>query len=134
MSIEGSISIAFDFNDVSTAVGVDSLKKVRVAQNAAFTTGKVVCLSGTVSTTVQNIDLTALGYRDAAGDEVTISTVHRIAFQCDPSAVLHFVDSDELIRSRNNNISITCCQNTDDTIQLYTTSGTSSYTLAIYGA
>ena len=134
MSIDGSISVTFDFNDTATSDGVDSLKKVRLASNEVITAGSVAVLSGTASTTVQNIDLTSLAYRDAAGDLVTFTTIDRIAIQSPQSIYIELVDVGTKIHSDDDKVSVSCVHNTDDTLRLYTTAGTSSYIVAFHGS
>jgi len=134
MSIEGSISVSFDFNDTASSSGVSSLKKVRLASNEAITAGKVAVVSGTVSTATQNIDLTSLSYRDASGELVTLSNIDRLAIQADRSVYIELVDTGTKIHADDGKVSISCVHNTDDTLLLYTTSGTSSYTVAFHGS
>lgn len=134
MSIEGSISVTFDFNDTATAEGVQSLKKVRLASNEAITAGSVAVLSGTVGTAVQNIDLTSLDYRDAAGNLVTFTEIDRVAIQSPQSVYIELVDTGTKIHADDGKVSVSCVHNTDDTLHLYTTSGTSAYTVAFHGS
>lgn len=134
MSLDGSVSVVFDFNETSSASGVDSLKKVRLASNESYTAGKIAVVSGTISTTIQNVDLTSLAYRDASGELVTFTNIDRIALVSSRSAYVELVDTGTKIHADDNKVSVTCVHNTDDTLRVYTTSGTSSYTLALYGS
>lgn len=134
MSLDGNVSVVFDFNETSSASGVDSLKKVRLASNESYTAGKIAVVSGTISTTVQNVDLTSLAYRDASGELVTFTNIDRIALVSSRSAYVELVDTGTKIHSDNSKVSVSCVHNTDDTLRVYTTSGTSSYTLALYGS
>lgn len=134
MAIEGSISVSFDFNDTASSTGVDVLKKVRLASNEAITAGKIAVVSGTVGTTVQNIDLTSLTYRNAAGDLVTLAEIDRVAIQSEQSVYIELVDTGTKIHADDNKVSVSCVHNTDDTLWVYTTSGTSSYAVAFHGS
>lgn len=134
MSLDGNVSVVFDFNETSSASNVDSLKKVRLASNESYTAGKIAVVSGTISTTVQNVDLTSLTYRDASGELVTFTNIDRIALVSSRSAYVELVDTGTKIHSDNSKVSVSCVHNTDDTLRVYTTSGTSSYTLALYGS
>lgn len=134
MSLDGNVSVVFDFNETSSASGVDSLKKVRLASNESYTAGKIAVVSGTISTTVQNVDLTSLTYRDASGELVAFTNIDRIALVSSRSAYVELVDTGTKIHSDNSKVSVSCVHNTDDTLRVYTTSGTSSYTLALYGS
>ena len=133
MSIEGSISVSFDFNDTASSSGVDTLKKVRLTSNESIVAGKVAVLSGTVGTTVQNIDLTSLDYRDASGELVTFADIDRIAIQSPQSVFIELVDVGTKLNADDNKVSVSCVHNTDDTLRLYTTSGTSQYVVAFHG-
>lgn len=133
MAIEGSISVSFDFNDTASSTGVDVLKKVRLASNEAITAGKIAVVSGTVGTTLQTIDLTSLTYRNAAGDLVTLAEIDRVAIQADRSVYIELVDTGTKIHADDNKVSVSCVHNTDDTLWVYTTSGTSSYAVAFHG-
>jgi hypothetical protein len=133
MALSGYIGVTFDFNDTASSPGLETIKKVRLSKDSAFTAGQVAVLSGTADNSQLNIDLQDLTYRNAAGDLVSFSTVYRIAFQCDPGATLRFTGNSERLNSNNNNIALTCCIPGDDRLKISTTAGTSSYILAIYG-
>ena len=133
MALSGSISVTFDFNDTAEAPGVDTLKKVRLSSNETIGAGKVAVLSGTVGTTVQNIDLSSIDYRDSSGELVTFTDIDRIAIQSPQSVYIELVDVGTKIHADDNKVSVSCVHNTDDTLRLYTTSGTSLYTVAFHG-
>jgi hypothetical protein len=126
MAVSGTINVSMSFVDSTTSSGVVSEKKAALSSADAYT-------SGTVGTAVQNIDLTDLGYRDAAGELVTISTVDRCGFISDNEAFVQFVDIDIKLHATDNHMAVTCVHNTDDTVNVYTTNGTSSYTLLLFG-
>jgi hypothetical protein len=78
MSVEGSISVAVDFNDTASDEGLEVLKKIRLSSNDAYTAGKVAIVSGTCSTTAAVINVLNPGYIGADGEEMSFSSVHRI--------------------------------------------------------
>ena len=133
MAVSGTINVSMSFVDSTTSSGVVSEKKAALSSADAYASGKVAVVSGTVGTAVQNIDLTDLGYRDAAGELVTISTVDRCGFISDNEAFVQFVDIDIKLHATDNHMAVTCVHNTDDTVNVYTTNGTSSYTLLLFG-
>lgn len=133
MAVSGTINVSMSFVDTATSSGVQSEKKVSLSSADVYTSGKVAVVTGTVGTTVQNIDLSSLGYRDAAGNEVAMSLVDQAGFVSDNEAFLQFVDIDIKVHSTDNHMAVTCVHNTDDTVNVYTTSGTSSYTLLLFG-
>lgn len=133
MAVSGTINVSMSFVDTATSSGVQSEKKASLSSADVYTSGKVAVVTGTVGTAVQNIDLTSLGYRDAAGNEVAISLVDQAGFVSENEAFLQFVDIDIKVHSTDNHMAVTCVHNTDDTVRVYTTSGTSSYTLLLFG-
>jgi len=134
MAVSGTVNVSASFVDTDETTGVVSEKKVSLASADVHTGGKVALVTGTCGTAVVNIDLTSLGYRDAAGELVTLDIVQRMALKANPGAFAEFVDSGEKLKSLCDRVSIECVQNTDDTIHVYTTAGTSTYTLLLYGS
>lgn len=134
MAVSGTVNVSASFVDTDESTGVVSEKKVSLASANTASGGKVALVTGTCGTAVVNVDLTSLGYRDAAGDVVSLSIVQRMALKANPGAFAEFVDSGEKLKSLCDRVSIECVQNTDDTIHVYTTAGTSTYTLLLYGS
>jgi len=134
MAVSGTVNISASFIDSDETTGVESEKKVSLASANVHTGGKVALVSGTCGTAVVNVDLTSLGYRNAAGEEVSLSIVQRMAIKANPGAFAEFVDSGEKLKSLCDLVSISCVQNTDDTIHVYTTAGSSTYTILFYGS
>lgn len=134
MATSGTINVNFSFIDSTSTTGVVSDKKAALSSGNTYTTGKVAIVTGTVGTAVQTIDLTDLPYRDASGNLVTISEVDHAGFQSNNEAYVHFVDIDVRLHSTDNFLAVSCIHNTDDTIQVFTTAGTSSYSLIMHGA
>jgi hypothetical protein len=133
MAVSGTINVSMSFLDSTTSSGVVSQKKLSLSSADIYTTGKVAVVTGTVGTALQNIDLSSLGYRNAAGEPVAISTVDRCGFISDNEAFVQFVDIDIKLHATDNHMAVTCVHNTDDTVNVYTTNGTSSYTLLLFG-
>jgi len=134
MAVSGTVNISASFIDSDESTGIESEKKLSLASADVHTGGKVALVSGTCNTTEVAIDLTSLGYRDAAGDEVSMDIVQRMAIKANPGAFAEFVDSGEKLKSLCDRVSVSCVQNTDDTIHVYTTAGSSTYTILFYGS
>lgn len=134
MALNGTINVSMSFVDTASSTGVESEKKASLASADVYTSGKVAVVTGTVGTAVQNIDLTSLDYRDAAGNLVTMSYVDRAGFISENEAFVNFVDIDIKLHATDNHMAISCVHNTDDTVNVYTTNGTSSYTLLLFGS
>ncbi len=91
MSIEGSVSVSVDFNDLYSAASLDALKKIRLATNAAYTAGQVVVLSGTCSTTAATFDFLSPPYTASDGSAVTFTgegAVYGVAVYSDAKVTL----------------------------------------------
>jgi len=134
MALNGTINVSMSFVDTASSTGVESEKKASLASADVYTSGKVAVVTGTVGTAVQNIDLSDLDYRDAAGNLVTMSYVDRAGFISENEAFVNFVDIDIKLHATDNHMAISCVHNTDDTVNVYTTNGTSSYTLLLFGS
>jgi len=134
MALNGTINVSMSFVDTASSTGVESEKKASLASADVYTSGKVAVVTGTVGTAVQNIDLTSLDYRDAAGNLVTMSYVDRAGFVSENEAFVNFVDIDIKLHATDNHMAISSVHNTDDTVNVYTTNGTSSYTLLLFGS
>jgi len=134
MAVSGTVNISASFIDSDETTGVESEKKVSLASANVHTGGKVALVSGTCGTAVVNVDLTSLGYVNAAGETVSMSIVQRMAIKANPGAFAEFVDSGEKLKSLCDLVSISCVQNTDDTVHVYTTAGSSTYTILFYGS
>ena len=134
MALNGTINVSMSFVDTASSTGVESEKKASLASADVYTSGKVAVVTGTVGTAVQNIDLSDLDYRDAAGNLVTMSYVDRAGFVSENEAFVNFVDIDIKLHATDNHMAISCIHNTDDTVNVYTTNGTSSYTLLLFGS
>lgn len=133
MAVSGTINVNMSFLDSASSAGVEAEKKVSLASANVYTTGVVAIVSGTVGTAVQTIDLSSLPYRNAAGNLVTITEVDHAGFKSDNEAYVHFVDVDVRLHSTDNFLAVSCIHNTDDTIQVFTTASTASYTLIMHG-
>jgi len=134
MALNGTINVSMSFVDTASSTGVESEKKASLASADVYTSGKVAVVTGTVGTAAQNIDLSDLDYRDAAGNLVTMSYVDRAGFISENEAFVNFVDIDIKLHATDNHMAISCIHNTDDTVNVYTTNGTSSYTLLLFGS
>jgi hypothetical protein len=134
MSIEGRIAIDVNFADSSDATGVQSLKKISLVDTSSYSSGKVAIVTGTCGTAAVTIATAPTSFKDAAGNAVSFSAVQRIAFAATPHAVLDVGQShsggDNSIRSKNGQVAVV---DASGITFAYTTAGTASYTVVIYG-
>ena len=133
MSINGSISVNALFHDTD---GTTSLKIVSLKSSEEYTTGKVAVVSGTVGTNAAAIYYTNTAYKDASGSAVSFTTVQRIAFSASPLAYLDAAAAlgggDIVLASRSNQVTLIDAREGIQSF-VYTTAGTASYTLVLYG-
>jgi len=131
MSLNGRINVDVLFHDTD---GTASLKVVSLDDSTEYTTGKVAVVTGTCGTTALSVATAPTVYRDASGTAVTFSTIERVAFASPSLAYLDCQQrgqgGDNAIASRNGKASIV---DTPAVSFVYTTAGTASYTLVIYG-
>lgn len=133
MSINGSISVSAMFHDTD---GTASLKIVSLKSSDEYTTGKVAVVSGTVGTNSATIYFSNTAYKDASGSAVSFATVHRLAFAASPLAYLDAAAAlgggDNVLASRSNQVTLIDAREGGQSL-VYTTAGTASYTLVLYG-
>ena len=134
MSIEGRIAVDVSFADTATSSGVQSLKKITLVDTTAYATGKVAIVTGTCGTAAVTVQLTPTSFRDASGSLVSFAALERVAFSATPSATVDVQQrnngGDNSITSRNGQISVV---DSPAVSFVYTTAGTASYTLVLYG-
>lgn len=134
MSIEGRIAVDVSFADTATSSGVQSLKKITLVDTTAYATGKVAIVAGTCGTAAVTISTTPTVYRDSSGSLVSFAALERVAFSATPSATVDVQQrnngGDNSITSRNGQISVV---DSPAVSFVYTTAGTASYTLVLYG-
>ena len=134
MSIEGRIAVDVSFADTATSSGVQSLKKITMVDTTSYATGKVAIVAGTCGTAAVTISTTPTVYRDSSGSLVSFAALERVAFSATPSATVDVQPrnsgGDNSITSRNGQISVV---DAPAVSFVYTTAGTASYTLVLYG-
>ena len=135
MSIDGRISVDCLFHDKD---GAASLKVVSLQGSTEYTTGKIAIVTGTCGTTQVTIDPGPTTYRNAAGNVVSFSQVKRIAFSATaPSPGTLLQDSSgTVLRSISGSVAVCdSIDSGDDVLSAYVVgdSGTTSYTIVIYG-
>lgn len=131
MAIDGRINVDVLFHDTD---GTASLKVVSLEGSTAYTSGKVAIVTGTCGTTAVTIATSPSVYRNASGSLVSFSTIERVAFAATPSATVdvqqRVAGGDNSITSRSGQVAVV---DTPAVTFVYTTAGTASYTLVIYG-
>jgi len=135
MALNGRINVDVLFHDTD---GTTSLKVVSLEDSKEYTTGKVAVVSGTVGTSQQSI--VSSSYRDAAGQEVSFSSVTRVALQSSGGEVRYLLQgSPEQIGVISLNaisvgsIPLSFQSLASHRLRTASGTGTASYTLVLYG-
>lgn len=129
MAIDGRINVDVLFHDTD---GTTSLKVVSLEDSTAYTSGKVAIVTGTVGTAVASIPVSSTTYKNAAGATVSFAAVQRFAISATGSPVR--VQQDYvLVECAAGRACISDGNGADDDFVAYTTAGTASYTLVLYG-
>jgi hypothetical protein len=140
-SVRGTISVDVAFTDSTTVGGAQSLKTITLRDATEYTTGRVAIVTGTVGSSVVNIQTSPSTYRDASGSIVDFDTddgfIRRIAFQAiGTRCKLDFQGGDLAYSSGAVSVidTLGVVPGGDTlTVSRGTTAGTASYTLVIYG-
>lgn len=131
---KGRVAVDVQFTDSTTLSGVQSLKTITLQDATEYTTGKVAVITGTCGTAAVTIATSPSVYRNSAGELVSFGTVERVAFAATPNATVDVqqrsAGGDNSITSRDGQVAVV---DTPAITFVYTTAGTASYTLVIYG-
>jgi len=142
MSIKGKFAVDVQFTDSTTDGNVKSLKTIALQHATEYDFGKIAIITGTCGTAVINVDCNLPGYRDAAGDLVTFSSISRVAFSAGGSELVRCA-SDQFdtvgyamtLYSRAGQVAVSeCIEDNEFEIGVAATAGTASYTLVLYGS
>ena len=134
-SIEGRIAVDVSFADKAIVDGVQSLKKITLADTQAYTTGKVAIVTGTCGTAISFLSWTQPPYTNSSGEPVTLNNLRCVAFSAVPyaRASVGFV---RVATSRDGQASVMSLVDSDistNELGVSCTAGTASYTLVLYG-
>lgn len=129
MSIRGRIAVDVQFADDDASGGVKSLKTLTLQDATEYTTGKVAIVSGTVGTAGVTVSPSALAYRDASGETVSM-TLTRLVMQ---SPTLCRVSASGVTAWSLDGAPAVSNVQASSSVVLATTAGTASYTLVLYG-
>ena len=130
-NVRGRIAVDVQFTDSTTSAGVQSLKTITLQDATEYTTGKVAVISGTVGTTETTLYASGVtGYKNASGEQVTIGAIQFVAFQATGQRVRFYDGFAERYASAG---IVNVAQPEGVSMSVYTTAGTASYTLVVYG-
>jgi hypothetical protein len=133
MSVQGRISVDVVFHDTD---GTNAINVVSLQDSQEYTTGKVAIISGTAGTAAVSIQVAPTSYRNASGELVSFSEIETYVVQ---SGQNNLVMTNPTLTLNANSVAV-IPQTTgdfDDSGQLptvSTVSGTSTYTIILYGS
>jgi len=134
MALDGRITVDVLFHDTD---GTASLKVVSLEDSQEYTSGKVAIVTGTVGTsgvTVYSSGTTTPAYRDASGSIVSFSDVSRVALLGTPAVQASEPGANRVSARSSGELAVVSCFESPGTITVVSDSGTSSYTLVLYGS
>jgi hypothetical protein len=140
MSIEGRIAVDVSFADSATSGGVQSLKKIQLADTTGYTAGRAVIVTGTCGTANVTVATSPTTFRDASGAIVDFDTdagiIQRFAFSATGSMASCQNQAGAQAFSSGGRVSVTdagSMQAGEEFVIRTEASGTSAWTLVIYG-
>jgi hypothetical protein len=141
MSIEGRIAIDVSFADSATSDGVQSLKKISLADTTSYTTGKVAILAGTCGTAAVTVATLgeAVDFKDAIGSAAVFSSFTRLALSSPQAVLMTGTGKYEnlAMASQGGNGAVgnmpPSVFSPSGSLAVQSFSGTASYTIVLYG-
>lgn len=134
MSIEGRIAVDASFSDLTTGTGNQSLKRLALTSTDAYSTGKVVLVTGTCGTAAVAVAVAPSTYRDSSGAVVSLATVSRFAFSASAPAVCSEAAGVAVAVSDGSRVAVGDSRNGGTAgFNVSAYSGTASYSLLILG-
>jgi hypothetical protein len=130
MSVTGRVNVGVVFHDTD---GDSSIKVVSLDDARAYTTGKVASVSGTCGTSAVSISLGSLGYRDASGALVTLTSVTDVFFSATADSVLTATGASASLWATGNRVSATALPVAPSGLTVASRTGTASYTIVLHG-
>lgn len=133
MALSGTINASISFLDSASSSGVESEKKLSLSSADVYTTGQVVVVTGTVGTSAISVDISATGFRNAAGNEVTLSLVNHAGLVATATTFAEFGGDAVKLCSNSNDLAISCVDNEAGPVSVYTSEGTATFSLLLLG-
>lgn len=134
MAISGTVNISGSFLDSYESGAVVSFKKSHLESAETLTGGKVIVVTGTTNdSSGVNIDPGDTGFRNAAGEEVSLDDVDRILITGNPGVSARFGTGAVILQAVGGRVACTCCIGAGDrNVRIKALSGTSTYTLIMW--
>jgi len=136
MAISGTVNISGSFLDSDESGAVVSFKKSHLESAETLTGGNVIVVTGTTDDSGGvTIDPGDTGFRNAAGEEVSLDDVDRILITGNPGVSARFGTGAVILKAVGGRVAATCCIGAGDkNVKITSLSGTSTYTLLMWQA
>ena len=136
MAISGTVNISGSFLDSYESGAVVSLKKSHLESAETVSGGSVIVVTGTTDASGGvTIDPSDTGFRNAAGEEVSLTDVSRILITGNPGVTARFGTGAVILKAVGGRVAATCCVGAGDkNVKITSLSGTSTYTLLMWQA
>jgi len=132
--VTGRFSVDVQFTDSTASAGVQSLKTISLQHATEYDFGKVALVAGTCGTAAVTVPLSPTGYRNSAGEVVSLANVSRVAFAAySPGLVKVAGSGDWHLYSRAGQVAASEAFETTS-FSVATTAGTAAFTLVLYGS
>jgi len=136
MAISGTVHISGQFLDSYESGVVSALKRSHLEFDESVTGGNVIVVKGiTDDSGGVTIDPSDTGFRNAEGEEVSLTDVDRIFITGTPGVTARFGTGAVILNAVNGRVAATCCVGAGDkNVKITSLSGTSTYTLIMWQA
>jgi len=136
MTISATVNVSGSFLDSYESGAIASLKKSHLESAETLTGGNVIVVTGTTNDAGGvTIDPSATGFRNAAGEEVSLTDVSRILITGNPGVSARFGTGAVILKAVGGRVAATCCIGAGDkNVKITSLDGTSTYTLLMWQA
>jgi len=134
MAISATVNISGSFLDSYESGAITSFKKSHLESAETLTGGNVIVVTGTTDDSGGvTIDPSDTGFRNAAGEEVSLDDVDRILVTGNPGVSARFGTGAVILNAVGGRVAATCCIGAGDkNVKITALSGTSTYTLLMW--
>ena len=136
MAISATVNISGSFLDSYESGAITSFKKSHLESAETLTGGNVIVVTGTTDDSGGvTIDPSDTGFRNAAGEEVSLDDVDRILVTGNPGVTARFGTGAVILKAVGGRVAATCCIGAGDkNVKITSLDGTSTYTLLMWQA
>ena len=134
--ISATVNVSGSFLDTDESGRLTSTKKCHLESAETLTGGNVIVVTGTTDDSGGvTIDPSDTGFRNAAGEEVSLTDVDRILITGTPGVSARFGTGAVILNAVGGRVAATCCIGAGDkNVKITALSGTSTYTLLMWQA